>query len=167
MIPVRLVGIALDTRSQPVVILKPVGEAAGEGSMLPIWIGPLEAAAILRGVDDDPPPRPLTLDLMRELIHVLGARVERIAITRIEEGTFFAEISLATSSGPLVLDARPSDAIGLAIRTGSPILVPTSVLDSAGIPDEREHEVEDDTEEAEVEAFSRFLDNVEPEDFQG
>ena len=75
--------------------------------------------------------------------------------------------SLGVEPGPLVLDARPSDAIGLAIRTGSAILVPTAVFEAAGIPDEREHGTDEESQEAQVEAFGRFLDNVEPEDFQG
>ena len=164
MIPVHIVGLALDAKSQPVVILKPVDEETGVGSMLPIWIGGLEAAAILKGLDDEPPLRPLTLDLMRHMIQALGAEVDRIAITKIEDGTFYGEITLTTPVGPLVLDARPSDALGLAVRTGAVIWVAEPVMSDAGIPDERDAEVDED---AEVEAFSKFLDDVEPEDFQG
>ncbi|MBB1517261.1 bifunctional nuclease family protein [Tessaracoccus sp. MC1679] len=164
MIPVHIVGLALDVKSQPVVILKPVGEETGEGRMLPIWIGGLEAAAILQGVNGDPAPRPLTLDLMRHVLEALDTSVERVAITRIEGGTFYAEITLSTPGGQIVLDARPSDALGLAVRTGTVIWAAESVLDDAAIPDDREHEVD---EEAEVEAFTKFLEDVEPEDFQG
>ncbi|MHA6513800.1 bifunctional nuclease family protein [Tessaracoccus sp. Z1128] len=164
MIPVRIAGLALDTRSLPVVILKPIDEEAGQGRMLPIWIGGLEAAAIFAGAEGTPPPRPMTLDLMRAIIEVLDAEVERIAVTRIEDGTFYAEITLNTASGQRVLDARPSDAIGLALRTGSVIWVAEAVLGEAGIADEREEAVD---EEAEVAAFSEFLANVDPEDFQG
>lgn len=164
MIPVRIAGLALDVKQQPVVILKPLDEETGQGRMLPIWIGGLEAAAILAALSDNPPPRPLTLDLMRRLIDAVGADVERIAVTRIEDGTFYAEITLSTSGSEQVLDARPSDAIGLALRTGSVIWVDEEVLERAGIPDEREPEVDED---AEVAAFSEFLEHVDPEDFQG
>lgn len=164
MIPVRIAGLALDTRSQPVVILKPVDEEPGHGRILPIWIGGLEAAAILRGAEETPPPRPLTLDLMRAMLDALDAEVERIAVTRLEQGTFFAEITLNTPGGRRALDARPSDAIGLSLRTGSAIWVAEEVLDQAGISDEREEPID---EEAEVAAFSEFLDQVNPEDFQG
>ena len=164
MIPVRIAGLALDARSQPVVVLKPVDEELGHGRILPIWIGHLEAAAIFAGIEGDPPPRPLTLDLMRAMLDSLGAEVERIAVTRIEDGTFYAEITLNTPGGDRVLDARPSDAIGLSLRTGSVIWVAAEVLDEAGIADDRQEPVD---EEAEVAAFSEFLDKVDPEDFQG
>ena len=154
MIPVRIAGLALDVKQQPVVILKPLDEEPGQGSMLPIWIGGLEAAAILAGADGNPAPRPLTLDLMRAMLESLDAEVERIAVTKLENGTFFAEIRLSTPAGERVLDARPSDAIGLA----------DEVLEQAGVPDEREGDAD---EEAEVAAFSEFLDQVDPEDFQG
>lgn len=98
------------------------------------------------------------------MLESLGAEVERIAVTKIEDGTFYAEITLTTPGGERVLDARPSDAIGLSLRTGSVIWVAADVLDEAGIVDEREEEVD---EEAEVAAFSEFLAHVDPEDFQG
>lgn len=164
MIPVRIAGLALDARQQPVVILKPLDEDLGHGRILPIWIGGLEAAAILKGADDTPPPRPLTLDLMRSMLEALDAEVERIAVTRIDDGTFYAEITLNTPLGDRVLDARPSDAIGLSLRTGSVIWVAEDILDQAGIADEREEQVD---EEEEVKAFSEFLEHVDPEDFQG
>lgn len=163
MIPVRIVGLALDTRSQPVVILKPLGEEPGEGKMLPIWIGSQEAASILMAVEGSAPPRPLTHDLMKTMLEALGAEVERVEITRLQEGTFYAEITVHTPGGLRVFDARPSDSIGLAIRTGTQIWVAKAVFDEAGIADETESEEED----AEVAAFSEFLENVDPEDFQG
>lgn len=98
------------------------------------------------------------------MLDSLGAEVERIAVTRIEDGTFYAEITLNTPGGDRVLDARPSDAIGLSLRTGSVIWVAAEVLDEAGIADDRQEPVD---EEAEVAAFSEFLDKVDPEDFQG
>jgi len=88
----------------------------------------------------------------------------RVEVTRIEEGTFYAEITLSTTSGPRVIDARPSDAIALAVRADAPIFVADEVLDDAGIPAEIEDESID---EPEVDEFKRFLDDVDPEDFQG
>ncbi|MCB0887760.1 MAG: bifunctional nuclease family protein [Propionibacteriaceae bacterium] len=164
MIPVHIAGLAIDVEQQPVVILKPIGEGAGEGRMLPIWIGGLEAAAIVAALGDTPPPRPLTLDLMRRVLDAVDAEVERVAVTRLENGTFYAEITLRTSNRQQVLDARPSDAIGLALRTGTVIWVAENLLDRAGIPDEREPEAD---EEEQVAAFHEFLDQVDPEDFQG
>ena len=102
---------------------------------------------------------------MRSMLEALDAEVERIAVTRIDDGTFYAEITLNTPLGDRVLDARPSDAIGLSLRTGSVIWVAEDVLDQAGIADEREEQV--DEEEEEVKAFSEFLEHVDPEDFQG
>lgn len=164
MIPVRIVGLALDTKSQPVVILKPIGEEPGEGKMLPIWIGGQEATSILMAVEGTPPPRPLTLDLMRTMLENLGAEVERVEITRLEEGTFFAEITVRTPAGLRTFDARPSDSIGLALRTDTQIWVAEAVLEEAGVADETAGAAD---EEAEVAAFSEFLETVDPEDFQG
>lgn len=164
MIPVRIVGLALDVKSQPVVILKPLGEEPGQGRMLPIWIGGLEATAILMAVEGTPPPRPLTLDLMKAMLETLDAEVERVEITRLEEGTFFAEVTVRSPGGLRVLDARPSDSIGLALRTGTQIWVAEAVFEEAAIPDQTGEAAD---EEAEVAAFSEFLEHVDPEDFQG
>lgn len=101
---------------------------------------------------------------MRRVLDAVDAEVERVAVTRLENGTFYAEITLRTSNRQQVLDARPSDAIGLALRTGTVIWVAENLLDRAGIPDEREPEAD---EEEQVAAFHEFLDQVDPEDFQG
>lgn len=163
MIPVRVAGLAVDARSQPVVILKPMDDPEGD-LVLPIWIGHLEATAIVAGLEGTILPRPLTLDLMRELIATLDAEVERISVTKIEEGTFYAEILLNTPKGERILDARPSDAIGLALRTGGTLWVAAEVLQSAGIRVEQDDAA--DKEET-VAEFSKFLEDVDPEDFQG
>jgi bifunctional DNase/RNase len=95
--------------------------------------------------------------------------VERVDVTRIEAGTFYAEITLSTPRGRRILDSRPSDAIALAARVDAPIWVADDVLEDAGIPDEavegRAEEAAD--EEAKLDEFKRFLDEVDPEDFQG
>lgn len=165
MIHVRIASLALDPRSnQPVIVLKPLEEPEGEGRLLPIWIGQPEATSILLALEGAELPRPLTHDLMRSLLETLGAYVERVEITRVEEGTFFAAIVIRAEERTLVVDARPSDSIALAIRMQAPIFVAETVLDEAAVPDETGSPID---EEAELEAFRAFLENVDPEDFQG
>ena len=97
----------------------------------------------------------------------MGASIQRVEVTRIEQGTFYAEITLTTPTGPQVIDARPSDAIALALRANADIQVADAVLDEAGIPAEL---VDFDTEgddAAQLDEFKRFLEDVDPEDFQG
>ncbi|MFD4422046.1 bifunctional nuclease family protein [Agromyces sp. NPDC058484] len=171
MIQVRVLGIALDAARQHIVLLKPLLEEPGEGSVLPIWIGAQEATSILLAVSGEHPPRPLTHDLMKTLLDTVGAQVERVEVTRIDEGTFFAELTLTTPAGPLVLDTRPSDAVALAVRTEAPLFVAQELLDEAGIPAEvaepRTGAAEPRTEEEKLDEFKRFLEDVDPEDFQG
>ena len=166
MIQVRVLGIALDGGGQHLVLLKPLLEETGAGLVLPIWIGVQEATSILIAISGEKAPRPLSHDLMKLLLDTLGAEVERVDVTRIEDGTFFAEITLESTSGPYVVDARPSDAIALAVRTEAPLFVADEVLDDAGIPAEMA-EQHDDEADAKLDEFKRFLDDVDPEDFQG
>ncbi len=167
MIQVRVMGIALDVAQQHVILLKPVHEEDGD-SVLPIWIGSQEASSILIAVSGEEAPRPLTHDLMKTLIDSMGATVERIEVTRIEDGTFFAELSLSTPNGPLVLDVRPSDAVALAARTQAPLFVADEVLEEAGIPAAFAEFTEADSDSDEnLAEFRRFLEDVNPEDFQG
>ncbi len=163
MIPVTIASLAVDARSQPVLILKPVDEDPGAGKVLPIWIGHQEATAIVLAVEGTTPPRPLVYDLFARLLRAVDAEVQRVEITRIEDGTFYAEISLRTPAGHRIIDARPSDSVALAVRVGAPIFVADAVMDEAGI---REPEPQED-DESEVAAFADFLDSVDPEDFRG
>lgn len=149
---VDVLGVRVEMPSnQPIVLLR---ETEGE-RYLPIWIGAAEATAIAYVQQGVVPPRPLTHDLLKDVIGASGRTLGEVRITRLEDGVFYAELDLG--QGALV-SARPSDAIALALRTGSPILVDDAVLDEAGvvIPDE---------EEDEVERFREFLDQVTPEDF--
>ena len=160
---VRIASLALDPRTnQPVVLLKPLDEVPGEGRLLPIWIGHPEATAILLALEGVETPRPMTHDLLGSIIETLDTYVERIEITRVDEGTFYAAIVLRGEEMRRVVDARPSDSIALAIRAGAPIFVADEVLESAGVPDESIASVD---EEAEVNAFRDFLNRVDPEDF--
>lgn len=163
MVQVRVAGVALDASGQHVLLLKPVDQIPGDGLVLPIWIGQLEATSILVAVENAEVPRPLAHDLMRTMLTALGAEVGRVEVTRIDDGTFFAEILLTTALGDRIIDARPSDAVALASRVGAPMWVADEVMTEAGVPD-----VLTETDASErLDEFKRFLDDVEPEDFEG
>ncbi|BEP15956.1 bifunctional nuclease family protein [Acidothermaceae bacterium B102] len=147
-----VVGVRVELpANQPIVLLK---EASGE-RYLPIWIGAVEATAIAFAQQGIVPPRPLTHDLMRDVVTALGVELTAVHITELREGVFFAE--LLFSNGVRV-SARPSDAIALAVRTDVSIFADEAVLDEAGI-------VIADEQESEVEKFREFLDNISPDDF--
>jgi bifunctional DNase/RNase len=165
-VPVRVLGLAVDSGMQPVVLLTPLDPADGPRTLVPIWVGTQEAASISVAVSGEEPPRPLSHDLMKRLLDTVGASVERVDVTRIEDGTFYAELSLTTGTGRVVLDCRPSDAIALATRAGAPLFVAESVLADAGVLEEEDAPDPEEAEER-VEEFRRFLDEVDPEDFQG
>jgi bifunctional DNase/RNase len=155
-IELELVGVRVELpHNQPIVLLK---ERAGE-RFLPIWIGAVEATSIAFALQGVPVARPMTHDLMRDLLHGLAIAVDRIVVTELREGTFYAEIHMKKGGDPVVVSSRPSDAIALAVRATVPIYAEEGVLNEAGI------EIEDD-EESEVEQFKEFLDSVSPEDFK-
>lgn len=164
MIRVRVVGVAVDARSQPVILLQPTESEPHRELFLPIWIGAQEATSIVIAVEGAEAPRPLAHDLMKSMLATLSATVEQVAITRIDDGTFYAEVTLQAADGPRVLDSRPSDAIALASRTDAPVWVAEEVLLEVGIPAEATGI--ENTEEK-IDEFKRFLDDVDPEDFQG
>ncbi|WP_127792485.1 bifunctional nuclease family protein [Agromyces sp. LHK192] len=175
MVQVRVLGVALDAAKQHVVLLKPLLEAGGEGRILPIWIGAQEATSILVALQGEQAPRPLSHDLLTTLFEAVDSRIAQVVITRIDDGTFYAELTIATPTGTQVIDARPSDAVALALRADAPIHVADEVLETAGIEAEllEEHDEPDDpdevraAEEAKLREFKRFIDDVDPEDFQG
>lgn len=156
MIELELVGVRVELpHNQPIVLLK---EQTGE-RYLPIWIGAVEATAIAFALQGVETARPLTHDLMRDLLDALTVEVDRIVVTELRDGTFYAEVQMSQGGDGVVVSSRPSDAIALAVRTNTPIFADESVLDEAGI------EIEDD-DEHEVERFKEFLDSVSPEDFK-
>ena len=162
MVQVRVAGVALVAAGQHVLLLKPVDQIPGDGLVLPIWIGQLEATSILVAVENADVPRPLAHDLMGLMLTALDASATRVEVTRIEDGTFFAEITISTALGDRIVDARPSDAIALASRVGAPMWVADDVLAEAGVPD-----VLTETDASQrLDEFKRFLDEVEPEDFE-
>jgi bifunctional DNase/RNase len=129
MIEVRVEGILLDNvNNSPVVLLR---ERDGD-RVLPIFIGPLEASAIAYALEKTKFPRPLTLDLMRLMVEGLKGRVGRVIITKLENETFFAEVVLETDDRLVTIDARPSDSVGLALRSEAPIYVAEAVMEKAG-----------------------------------
>jgi hypothetical protein len=155
MIELSLVGVRVELPSnQPIVLLK---EATGD-RYLPIWIGAVEATAIAFALQGIQTPRPMTHDLMRDMLTEANIEVERIVISELVDQTFYANIRMSGNGGSIDVSSRPSDAIALAVRLGSPIFSAEEVLEQAGI------ELKDD-EEVEVEKFREFLDQVTPEDF--
>lgn len=167
MIQVRISSISADSDSgQPVVLLERLQEpdAAEEAPahrMVPIWIGQPEANAILLAAQGVELPRPMTHDLLRSVIETLGFIVERVEITRLEEGTFYAALILRGEERTLAVDARPSDSLALAIRVGCPVFMEDGIFEDASV---MVRSVADD-EEREVEQFRDFLEHVDPSDF--
>jgi len=142
----------------PVVILR---ETAGQRRVLPIFIGTPEAQAIALSMQNIETPRPMTHDLMKNLLDEVGAEVDRITVTALRDGTFYAEIVLSAAGEVHTVSSRPSDAIALAIRIGSPIFAEEEVLDEAG----RVEQPDEEQAEQMVEEFREFIDHVNPEDF--
>lgn len=167
MVPVRVLGLAVDSGAQPVVLLTPLVVPEGPRRFVPIWIGSSEAASIAVAVSGETPPRPLSHDLMQHLLDAVGASIDRVAVTRLDEGTFYAELAVSTPAGRRTIDCRPSDAIALASRTGAPLFVAEAVLEEAGVSEDADEQAEPADEEERVEEFRRFLDDVDPDDFQG
>jgi bifunctional DNase/RNase len=157
----ELVGVRVELPTNtPIVLLR---ESEGEKRMVPIFIGGPEATAIAFALEEVETPRPLTHDLMVDLLAALGATLERVVVTDLREATFFAELYLVTDAGTQQVSARPSDAVALAVRTGAPIFAEEAVVEEAAqevgadVPEEEQDEV--------VEEFRRFIEDVDPEDF--
>jgi uncharacterized protein len=151
---VEIKGLMLDPSSNvPIVILRDIGSQM----FLPIWIGVFEANAIALRLEGVEPPRPMTHDLLRSLLEKLGGTVEKIVISDLRESTFFAEIHVRNQSSALKIDARPSDAIALALRTESPIFVLRGVLDKAQAVDLA-------TDAGDEEKLKKWLEEISPDD---
>ena len=157
---VEVVGVRIEMPSnQPIVLLKEM-----EGTtFLPIWVGSVEATAIAFAQQDLRPSRPLTHDLIVDILETTGVTLTAVHITEMRDGIFYAELQMRSAEGPLVpLSVRPSDAIAIALRTKTNILVDQDLLASAGIQIPAAAAGES---EQEVEAFREFLDHINPEDF--
>jgi bifunctional DNase/RNase len=155
----HLVGVRVEMpTNNPIVLLR---EAEGDHRVLPIFIGAVEATAIAFALQGVTTQRPMTHDLMRDLLEQLDVEVDRIVVTDLRDGTFYAEIQMRRNGSNYAVSSRPSDAIALAARTGAPIFAAEPVLDEAAIVATEEEEEQED----EVEAFREFLEGVNPEDF--
>jgi len=154
-------GVSFDlVGKQPIVLLK----TADGNKFLPIWIGHPEAAAILMKLQSQSVPRPMTHDLLSDMLEQLGAQVIRITVTELRENSFYAQITVLQDGQEIEVDSRPSDAIALAIRTEAPIFAADDVIAESAIEFEGE-EVDEDQLEAEVVKFRSFLDDVTPDQF--
>jgi hypothetical protein len=158
MIEMNLAGVRVELPSnQPIVLLR---ETEGE-RYLPIWIGQAEAASIALALQGVVTPRPMTHDLMRNILEEMAVQVNNIVITELREGTFYAVINMQRNGDAYEVSSRPSDAIALAVRLGcknfadEEVLAEASILIPSG-----------DEEEEELEKFREFLENVTPEDFE-
>jgi bifunctional DNase/RNase len=151
---VEVVGVRVEMPSnQPIVLLKEVDGIR----YLPIWVGATEATAIAFAQQGLTPPRPLTHDLMKNIIGDLGSKVESVQVTHLSDGVFYSKILMEKG---VEVSARPSDAIALALRTGALIYATEDLFQAAGI------EIPDQADD-QVEAFREFLDQINPEDFLG
>lgn len=156
---VTLAGLAMDSESNtPIVLLK---TEDGE-QIIPIWIGLLEATAIASALQAISFDRPMTHDLFKNLLKLKDIRVDRVDICDLRENTFFAEIHFTEKGGVFTMDARPSDAIALALRFEAPIFVDDRVIGQSG-PGKQNGEAADDSEEGKK--WAEYLENLSPEDF--
>lgn len=157
----ELLGVRVELPANtPVVMLREDGD---RGRVLPILIGGPEASAIHSALEGIVPPRPLTHDLSVTVFEALGATLERVLITEVREHTFYAELHFRTPTGQTVVSSRPSDAIALAVRAEAPIFAEETLLDQAGI--EAPEAGDGDDEEAILDEFRDFLDDITPDDF--
>jgi len=151
-------GVSFDlVGKQPIVLLK----TADGNKFLPIWIGHPEAAAILMKLQGASTPRPMTHDLVTDMLGELGAEVVRITVTELKENTFYASITVQQNGSEIEIDSRPSDAIALAVRADAPIFAAEDVIEESAI----EFEGEDVNEEEIVSEFKQFLDHVTLDEF--
>ncbi|MFA7323801.1 MAG: bifunctional nuclease family protein [Candidatus Nanopelagicales bacterium] len=151
----EFIGVRMEMPSNtPIVLLKEVDGLR----VIPIWIGAVEATAIAYAQQGVVPPRPLTHDLMKDILIAVGAQLTEVQISALTDGVFYASLVFANG---VVVSARPSDAVALALRLEVPMTAAEEVLDEAGVEMPAEEEDED-----EVEQFRAFLDQISPEDFQ-
>lgn len=161
MIPVRVAKLGLDSASNTYVVV--LQERDGD-RVLPIWIGRPEAESIAVHINGVKHERPMTHDLCHALINGLGATLRRIQVTRVQDSTFYAELHLVRGGAPVIVDARPSDAIAIALRLDAPMYVHEALLGGnldEGVP---EHAGRDD-DSLSAEQLQRHLEHMRPEDF--
>ncbi|MDR2196975.1 MAG: bifunctional nuclease family protein [Coriobacteriales bacterium] len=165
MVPVTIETLVVGIPPSPsVVVLRPLGDSDSGARVMPIWIGPAEAAAIGLALEGQPRLRPMTHDFLFNIINALHAEIDHVVIDRVDGSTFFATVSLKQDGRHIPVDARPSDSIALALRARVPLYVEKSVLDASSFP----YVLMQGTasKDATVEQFRSFLDSVSPEDFE-
>jgi hypothetical protein len=154
LVEMEIKGLMLDpVTSVPIVILKDEDGAR----VLPIWVGPSEASAIALQIENIAPPRPMTHDLLRDVIGALGVTVTRVIISALKGSTFFAFLELRQGADVLLVDARPSDALALAIRARAPVFVRSEVLEQA-------RSIEVASDQADQDRLQRWLESLDPDD---
>jgi hypothetical protein len=154
LIEMSIKGLMVDpVTNMPIVLLRD----ADNQRVLPIWVGPVEANAIALQIENVAPPRPMTHDLLRNLFVELGATLSRVVIADLRDNTFYAYLELRRAEGVQFIDARPSDALALAIRTKAPVFVDQRVLEQA-------RTVDVSTERADQERLQRWLESLDPDD---
>jgi bifunctional DNase/RNase len=157
-VPMEVVGVRIELPTNTPILLLRERDGA---RFLPIWIGTSEATAIALALEGVEPPRPMTHDLLKLVTESLGGNVDRVVVTDLRDGTFFADLVMRRDSDEVTVSARPSDAIALATRTASPVFAARAVLDEGGV------ELRDEGQEEEIERFREFLEDIQPEDFEG
>ncbi len=157
MLEMKIRGLTLDPLTNiPIVILKDLEEERA----LPIWVGIFEANAIGLEMESVPTPRPMTHDLIKNILEGIDANVSRIVVSDLKDNTFYAEIFLFLNGNEVSVDSRPSDAIALALRADAPIFVAKKVLDDTRSIDLTDMELKEDDEQ-----WKEWLENIRPEDF--
>jgi len=154
LIEMQIKGLMMDpVTGVPIVILR----NADSQRVLPIWVGPVEANAIALQIENVTPPRPMTHDLLKNLLTEFDARVQRVVITALRGNTFYAYLDIDRQGSRLMIDARPSDALAIALRSRAPVFVDDSVLDQAS-------SVEVSNEQADRDRLQRWLESLDPDD---
>ena len=154
LIEMQIKGLMMDpVTGVPIVILR----NADNQRVLPIWVGPVEANAIALQIENVTPPRPMTHDLLKNLLTEFDARVRRVVITALRGNTFYAYLDIDRQGTRILVDARPSDALAVALRSRAPVFVDDTVLDQAS-------SVEVSNEQADRERLQRWLESLDPDD---
>jgi len=154
LIEMSIRGLMVDPiTNMPIVILRD----ADNQRVLPIWVGPVEANAIALQIENQAPPRPMTHDLLNRVLTELGATLVRVVIEDLKDNTFYAYLELERDGEPVLIDARPSDALALALRTRSRVFVNPQVLDQA-------KSIEVTGDRADQERLQRWLESLDPDD---
>ena len=152
-------GVSFDmVGKQPIVLLK----AVDTNKFLPIWIGHPEAAAILMKLQGASTPRPMTHDLLSDVLEQFDVKCTKVAVTELRDNTFYATITLEQNGREVEIDSRPSDALAFAVRCGAPIFAAAEVIEESAIEFDRSTDEADDV----VDRFRSFLDDVSPDDFR-